>query len=178
MLTFGELQQAPSRHQELEGDDVLIAAGDNGEVLVREPQRKREATVVFQHETIQMMRAERVEAADKVAGLVGAASLVVPLRKKPESMWDNITVGRATTTDIVVNDPATSTVHAHFAIDYSDGTVSLEDVGSSNGTFVNRRQLQPHAPITLKSGDCIRFGQVVFYYVTNSMLLDMVKLRS
>ena len=175
MLILAELQADPERHRVFEGDDVLIAATGTGEVLVRDAQQRRDATMIFQHETIQMMKANRVEAIDKLLTAVGPGSAVVPLKKKPESLWDNITVGRATTADVVIDDPAISSVHAHFAIDFSDGTVSLEDVGSSNGTFLNRLQLQPHTPTPLKSGDCLRFGQTVFYYVGNSMLADLVK---
>jgi hypothetical protein len=174
MLTLGELQETPERCDELEGDDLLVAASGVGEVLVREVKHGREATLIFQHETIQIMKAERIEAIDKLMTAVGPTSAVVPLRKKPESLWDNITVGRATTADVVIDDPAISSVHAHFAIDFSDGTVSVEDVGSSNGTFVNRRQLQPHTPTTIRAGDCLRFGQTVFYYVSSSMLADLI----
>ena len=153
---------------------MLIAASGQGEVLVRDVKHGREATMIFQHETIQMMKAERVEAIDKLLTAVNAASAIVPLRKKPESLWDNNTVGRANTADVVIDDPAISSVHAHFAIDFSDGSVSLEDVGSSNGTFLNRQQLQPHTPTTIKAGDCLRFGQTVFYYVSTSMLADLL----
>ncbi|MBI3180408.1 MAG: FHA domain-containing protein, partial [Deltaproteobacteria bacterium] len=100
-------------------------------------------------------------------------SVVIPLRKKPESLWDHITVGRASTADIVIADPAVSSVHAHFERDPEEGKMSVQDVGSSNGTFLNRKPLQPHTPVVLRSGDCIRFGQSVFYLVGNSMLKDL-----
>ncbi|MBI5508786.1 MAG: FHA domain-containing protein [Deltaproteobacteria bacterium] len=174
MLTFGELCKDPALFATLGGDDLLVTAAGSGEVLAREPERRREATVIFQHETIQMMRAGRAETVDKLLTLVGKGSEVVRLCKKPESLWDNITVGRASTADVVIDDPAISSVHANFAIDYGDGSCSVEDVGSSNGTFLNRQQLQPHTPVGLKAGDCLRFGQSVFYYLTNSMLAELV----
>ncbi len=176
MLTFGDLVREPLRIAELGRADVLISAEGSGEVVLRDkPAGPPASTMVFMHETIAMMKAERAEQVDKLRGVVGAESLVVPLRKKPESLWDHITVGRASTADIVISDPATSSVHAHFALGVDDHPVSVQDVGSSNGTFVNRGALQPHVLTPLASGDCVRFGQSVFYYVSNIVLADMVK---
>ena len=173
MLTYGDLLQSPDRFGELEGDDVLVTAvGD--ETLVREGGRRREATMIFQHETIAIMRAERAEELGKLRAVISEASAVVPLRKSPDSMWDHITVGRASTSDILIDDPAISNVHAHFEIDVDADVTSVQDVGSSNGTHVNRRPLQPHAPAVLKSGDCVRFGQTIFYYINNRTLRDLV----
>jgi hypothetical protein len=176
MLTLGELIAAPARIAELGENDVLIAASGSGEVVVREKKASQpQATMVFQHETIAMMRAERAEQVDKLLNLVAPTSVVVPLQKKPGSLWDHITVGRASTADIVIEDPATSSVHAHFAINVDDHPVSVQDVGSSNGTFLNRKPLQPHTLTPLASGDCLRFGQTVFYFVSRFVLQDLIQ---
>ncbi len=170
MLTFGDLQADPFRLAEVGDDNVLIAASAGTEVVVREVVRAPEATVIFQHETIAMMRAERAEQLDKLRRQLGATSVVIPIRKKPGSFWDQITVGRASTSDIVLEDPAISNVHAHFELDSEDRSVSVQDLASSNGTFVNRERLQPHSPEPLRTGDCLRFGQTVFYFVANGSL--------
>ncbi|HSI04347.1 MAG: FHA domain-containing protein [Myxococcota bacterium] len=176
MLTFGDLVREPLRIAELGRSDVLISAEGSSEVVLRDkPAGPPTSTMVFMHETIAMMKAERAEQVDKLRGVVALESIVVPLQKKPESLWDHITVGRASTADIVISDPATSSVHAHFALGVDDHPVSVQDVGSSNGTFVNRKALQPHVLTPLASGDCVRFGQSVFYYVSNVVLGDMVK---
>ena len=170
MITLGELRDRPERAAELGGGAVLLAASGPGEVLVCDAPRAREATLIFRHETIQMMKAERVDATDKLLAVVGPQSSVVPIIKRPESIWENVTVGRTETADIVIDDPAISSVHAHFSVDYDEHLVSVEDLGSSNGTFLNRMPLQPHEPASLRAGDCLRFGQSVFYFVTKSML--------
>lgn len=174
MLTFGELKAAPLRMSELSGRDVLIVAAAPTEVVVRDNAKKREATMIFQHETIAMMRAERAAELDKLSKQLGPNSLVIAIQKKSESPWDHITVGRATTSDILIDDPATSSVHAHFEVDEEEQTTSVLDVGSSNGTFVNRQQLQPHALTRLRSGDCVRFGQSIFYFVSHNMLKSLI----
>ncbi len=63
-------------------------------------------------------------------------------------------VGRAVEADQRFEDPNISRRHAVFTVD-SDGGVVVEDLGSSNGTFVNDVRVQQHA---LKDGDQIRFG--------------------
>lgn len=174
MLTLGELRASPERISELGDCSVLIAAQGPDEVVVRPKKRKRATTMVFQHETIPIMRAERAEELERLRELVGGDSAVLPIRQAPGSFWDHVTVGRAASSDITLSDPAASNVHAHFAVEVDDHPVSVQDVGSSNGTFVNREQLQPHALTKLRSGDCIRFGQTVFYLVANSTLQSLM----
>jgi hypothetical protein len=174
MLTLADLRGHPARLSELAGADALVAASSDAEVLLREAPGTPEATVVFQHETIAMMRAERASEIQKLKNQTSLKSAVIAIRKKPGSFWDQITVGRASTNDIVLGDPAVSNVHAHFEVS-SDGSVSLQDLGSSNGTYVNREPLQPHVLIPLHEGDCVRFGQSVFYYVKNVVVGELAK---
>jgi len=175
MLTLGDLQASPGRLSELAGADALIAATTATEVVVHTPRPAGPATtMVFQHETISMMRAERAAELEKLGQQVGPASWVVPLQKKPGSFWDQITVGRANTNDIVLGDPAVSNVHAHFEPGFEEG-IALQDLGSSNGTFLNREPMQPHVPRPLRAGDCVRFGQSVFYFVSSAMLEELVR---
>ncbi len=48
----------------------------------------------------------------------------------------------------------------HAAIYRSRHTLSLADLGSSNGTFLNGERLQPQQTRVLRDGDEIRFGQL------------------
>ena len=70
-------------------------------------------------------------------------------------------VGRAgsgETVDIPLADPTISSKHAVVAVDGSAGTVSLEDTGSTNGTFVNDEHLGFNGRRDLRDGDRVRFG--------------------
>ncbi|MEJ2089365.1 MAG: FHA domain-containing protein, partial [Gammaproteobacteria bacterium] len=51
--------------------------------------------------------------------------------------------------------------HAHFFI--RDGAVYIEDLGSTNGTFVSGNQLEEHA-MQLEDGDVVAFGGEHFVY--------------
>jgi hypothetical protein len=175
MLTLEDLRASPERLGELADADALIAAASGAEVVVHTPQRSGPATtMVFQHETIAMMRAERAAELEKLALQLAPKSVVVPMKKKPGSFWDQITVGRASTNDIVLGDPAVSNVHAHFEPGFEEG-IALQDLGSSNGTFLNREPMQPHVPRPVRAGDCIRFGQSVFYFVSKTMLEELLR---
>jgi hypothetical protein len=49
----------------------------------------------------------------------------------------------------------------HAAIERSDDTLTLVDMGSSNGTYLNGQRLLPDQPRVLRDGDEIRFGKLV-----------------
>src|SRR5690606_11742992 len=59
--------------------------------------------------------------------------------------------------DISINiNSAISRKHAKVVV--FDGTVTIEDVGSSNGTKLNGNKIEPHEPEQLMSGDVITFA--------------------
>jgi len=70
---------------------------------------------------------------------------------------DLLTVGRDPSSDIVINDPQVSRQHARIM--RRGSLVVIEDIGSTNGTFVNGMRLtMPH---TLANGDVVGLGDVV-----------------
>jgi pSer/pThr/pTyr-binding forkhead associated (FHA) protein len=69
----------------------------------------------------------------------------------------SVSLGRATTSDIVVRDWAVSRSHAR--IDRTDRGVELVDLGSTNGTFVNG---QRQSRYLLSSRDEVTLGGSVF----------------
>ncbi len=48
----------------------------------------------------------------------------------------------------------------HAAIRRNEDTVTITDLGSANGTFLNGRQLIANQPHVLRDGDEIRFGKL------------------
>jgi len=67
------------------------------------------------------------------------------------------TLGRDVTNDIMVSDAEISRQHARLT--YTPSGYVLEDLGSTNGTFVNGDRLA--APRVLKPGDMVGFGENV-----------------
>lgn len=49
----------------------------------------------------------------------------------------------------------------HAAIEFSEDTLILLDVGSANGTFLNGQRLPPNQPRVLRDGDEVRLGKLV-----------------
>ncbi len=50
---------------------------------------------------------------------------------------------------------------AHAAIHIEEDVYKLEDLNSTNGTFINELQLIPNQPHQLKRADLIRLGQLL-----------------
>jgi len=48
----------------------------------------------------------------------------------------------------------------HALLHRSGAEFTLEDMGSTNGTYVNRKRLLPHAARQIKAGDEVRFGKL------------------
>jgi pSer/pThr/pTyr-binding forkhead associated (FHA) protein len=48
----------------------------------------------------------------------------------------------------------------HAVIHRSGGDYTVEDMGSTNGTYINKKRIQPHAPQTIKPGDEVKFGKL------------------
>ncbi len=70
---------------------------------------------------------------------------------------DSMTIGRDVTNDVVVADAEVSRQHAR--INRTPGGHVLEDLGSTNGTFVNGERLV--APRVLNPGDLLGLGENV-----------------
>ena len=66
-------------------------------------------------------------------------------------------VGRAVTSDIPIFDPTISRRHAELVL--SPTGVTVKDLGSSNGTFINGARVTEG---TLAANDSVTFGKVVF----------------
>src|SRR5512136_372137 len=67
-------------------------------------------------------------------------------------------IGRMTDCEIIVDDVSSSRRHAELNFNPSKDQVTVTDLNSTNGTFVNRqRVIGPHP---LQHNDAIRIGQI------------------
>jgi hypothetical protein len=72
-----------------------------------------------------------------------------------------VTIGRAGDCDLSVEDTYLSSRHARVAND--DGDLSIEDLGSTNGTYVNQELVKGR--VHLERGDVVQVGGVLFEVV-------------
>ena len=52
----------------------------------------------------------------------------------------------------------------HAVIHRSGADYTVEDMGSTNGTYINRKKVQPNVPQAIKPGDELRFGKLTFSF--------------
>jgi hypothetical protein len=73
---------------------------------------------------------------------------------------DSATMGRSPNSDVPIEDPFASSAHARI---FPRGQfMYIEDMGSTNGTYLNGRQLR--RPEQLKVADTIRIGDTEYRY--------------
>jgi pSer/pThr/pTyr-binding forkhead associated (FHA) protein len=89
----------------------------------------------------------------------GRLRVIEPPETKGQTydLVDELTVGRAGGCQITLDDTYVSQLHAR--VFRRDGQLYVEDLGSTNGTFLNRKKVT--APIALRKGDRLQIGKTV-----------------
>ncbi|HEX9596991.1 MAG TPA: adenylate/guanylate cyclase domain-containing protein [Anaerolineales bacterium] len=67
-------------------------------------------------------------------------------------------LGRRQGNDVVIADEAASRDHAQIHLDAKSNAVTIRDLGSRNGTFINRRRLTENFNFKLHPNDVVRIG--------------------
>ncbi|WP_408069776.1 DUF6382 domain-containing protein [Butyrivibrio sp. JL13D10] len=77
-----------------------------------------------------------------------------------------IVIGKLSScSDIVVNDRSVSRMHAKIYKPEADGnTVWIQDLNSTNGTYINGKRLMPNEEVPLEENDEISFGKCVYAF--------------
>jgi hypothetical protein len=108
-------------------------------------------------------RRQRDLGPDWSAGVDPRLEVVAAMGLDPGTNFDlreGGTMGRADTSDIPIDDPFASSVHAR--IFPREQFMYIEDMGSTNGTYLNGRRLR--AAERLKVGDTVRIGETEYRY--------------
>ena len=85
--------------------------------------------------------------------------LVAPpeLQGRSYPLGEEITVGRAAGCQVTIDDTYASQLHAR--VFQREGKVFVEDLGSTNGTYLNRRKVT--GPMVVQRGDKLQIGNTV-----------------
>ncbi len=86
-------------------------------------------------------------------------TVVEPAEMKGRSfgLADELTVGRAAGCQVTLDDNYVSQLHAR--IFQRDGMLFVEDLGSTNGTYLNSHKVS--SPVAFKRGDRLKIGSTV-----------------
>lgn len=76
------------------------------------------------------------------------------------AVGQRLLIGRSSRCDLTLAEQLVSRTHAEIVADTRGVTVL--DLGSANGTFVNGAQVE--APVALADGDTVRFGEAEFTF--------------
>ena len=89
----------------------------------------------------------------------GRLRVIEPAETKGQTyeLGDELTVGRAGGCQITLDDTFVSQLHAR--VFRREGQLFVEDLGSTNGTFLNRKKVT--APIAIRKGDRLQIGKTV-----------------
>ncbi|MDX3076334.1 FHA domain-containing protein [Streptomyces sp. NPDC088354] len=128
------------------------AAGRRGDQTRPPQQRQQQPQAAAQRQQPQNNRARRGAPTKLVVAEGSLAGTTVALQGQ------TITLGRAHDSTIVLDDDYASSRHARIYPD-RDGNWIVEDLGSTNGTYLERNRLTTPTPIPL--GAPIRIGKTV-----------------
>ena len=89
----------------------------------------------------------------------GRLRVIEPAETKGQTydLGDELTVGRAGGCQITLEDTYVSQLHAR--VFRREGQLYVEDLGSTNGTYLNRKKVT--APIAIRKGDRLQIGKTV-----------------
>jgi pSer/pThr/pTyr-binding forkhead associated (FHA) protein len=83
------------------------------------------------------------------------------LRGRAYPLDDEVTLGRAAGCQVPLDDAYASQVHAR--VFQREGQWYIEDLGSTNGTYLNRRRVA--GPMVMKRRDRVQIGNIVLELV-------------
>lgn len=134
------------------------------------PEAQVETTSVFRADLLKEMETGATTASDHVGEADGlpqdAALLVVKRGPNAGARFlldrDTTTAGRHPEADIFLDDVTVSRRHAEFR--RNEGEFEVVDVGSLNGTYVNR---EPRNSQTLSTGDEIQIGKFRLVFIAD-----------
>jgi len=83
------------------------------------------------------------------------------LKGRTYPLAEELTVGRAAGCQVTIDDTYASQIHAR--VFSRDGQLFVEDLGSTNGTFLNRNKV--NGPQAFRRGDRLQVGNTVMELV-------------
>ncbi|MCB9111151.1 MAG: FHA domain-containing protein [Anaerolineales bacterium] len=88
-----------------------------------------------------------------------------------DSLWVELkpgvtSLGRGSANTITISDTSASRQHAEILWDNAKDTITIHDLNSTNGTYVNRKRIS--TVLELRNGDTVRIGRAVLHLTNES----------
>ena len=127
--------------------------------------KKMERTSTGDLEATELVDIDPIQKGDSPALL----SLIIGPKQWVGKTWTltkNQTFGRdKSKADVYIPDNSLS--REHIRILFSASEVQAQDLGSTNGSFLNNQKMDPEKTYTLKHSDILRLGEIVFKYIAS-----------
>lgn len=91
-------------------------------------------------------------------------SRVLDLQPRRPNRLGQVSIGRSEDNDLVLVDETVSSHHAIYSPEPRSGRPTIQDQESTNGSFINGRQLLPYRNALLSDGDVVAFGDAAFLF--------------
>lgn len=127
-------------------------------------------------ESTMSVRLPRLDASDMPEELAGCRFMVVGRRRGAERAAAAITVGRARTCDVVVDNYSVSKLHASIAHDTERDLYLLADEGSRNGTRIDGNPVDALGGVVLYAGARVSFGAASYVFLDPPTLRKLARL--
>lgn len=160
----------PAQFKEQMGPFVLVQQPPNLKAAVSGTQVMGALPVNVQRTTVS--KPEKVSAG--ALGLLFQFDELVVASVPPLEGVDQLTVGRQPDNDLVLDDPSVSKKHALLKWDAANKQCTLQDLGSTNGTFLNVN-VRVRREMALKDGDILSFGEVQYWFLHTDTLHQKLK---
>ena len=147
--------------------------------LVIPPEGTKQPPLLWTSQTNTLQGTTELPAEDRKKLLTAYAdpkTIITPLRKKNRNSKEDIIIGRGNDCDVRFKTKEVSKIHASLKV--RDGKLLLEDLDSTNGTFINQCQMLPDSLYQISPGQELRFGTTRTAYIDLEHLLELVKLSS
>jgi hypothetical protein len=107
--------------------------------------------------------------------LEGGMAFLSPIKKRAGDVAPRVILGRATANDLVVPVGSISSKHLAFIPPSKlDGAWSAEDLGSTNGTWLNELKLEPTQPVEIPDGEYFRLGgNLIAWFLTSTKMWSL-----
>ncbi|QSQ26813.1 FHA domain-containing protein [Pyxidicoccus parkwayensis] len=92
----------------------------------------------------------------------------------PLQSTDRLRIGRRMDCDLVIEDASVSKMHAELRWNEAAQRCTVQDLGSTNGTFLNAQTLGAREAV-LRDGDILSFGNVQFWYLLTGTLHERLR---